>query len=59
MARRKTTAAGQPVTLFSRTHARCREGMHLWCPGTVGRNRRQACLCECHKGVATKLRAAR
>ena len=56
---RKTTTARTPVALLLRTHERCREGMHLWCPGTVGRNRRHACLCECHKGVATRLRAAR
>jgi hypothetical protein len=47
------------VTVLSRIHIQCREGMHLACPGTVGRRTKQACLCECHKGRTTRLRVAR
>jgi hypothetical protein len=58
MARRRK-APRTPVTVLVRVHARCREGMHLWCPGTIGRRRPQACLCPCHKGETSKLRVAR
>jgi hypothetical protein len=48
-----------PVTKLLRVHVRCREGMHLACPGTVGRRTRSDCLCDCHKGIVTTFKAAR
>jgi hypothetical protein len=56
----KPVATAQtPVTKLVRTSKPCREELHLWCPGTVGKQRIYACLCPCHKGVVSKLRAAR
>jgi hypothetical protein len=59
LARSRKAAARTPVTVLARIHVQCREGMHIACPGTVGRRTKQECLCGCHKGVITKLRAAR
>ena len=58
LARSRRKTASIPTTVLSRIHARCQDGMHLWCPGTVGRKTPQACLCGCHKGVRVKHQAA-
>ena len=57
LARSRRKARAIPTTLLARIHGRCKDGMHLWCPGTVGRRTPQNCLCECHKGARVQFEA--
>jgi hypothetical protein len=59
LARSRRKAPVKSITVLTRIHEACQHGMHIACPGTVGTRRPQDCLCDCHKGVVPKLRAAR
>jgi hypothetical protein len=54
---RRRATSRTPVTVLTRIHVACREGMHIACPGTVGKERPQDCLCDCHKGRKVPLKA--
>jgi hypothetical protein len=57
---RRRAAAVAPVTKLVRTSQFCQDELHLWCDGTVpGHRHTHECLCECHKGMSQRLRAAR